>query len=81
MDMRMPVMDGYEASRQIKMLDPGIRIIATTAYAMSGEKEKCMEAGCDSYISKPITIKTLIRIIGRHLIMNKDLQFNAVSLF
>jgi CheY-like chemotaxis protein len=78
MDMRMPVMDGYEASRQIKMLDPGIRIIATTAYAMSGEKEKCIEAGCDSYISKPITIKTLIRNIGRNLIMNNDMQFNTV---
>ncbi len=79
MDMRMPVMDGYEATKLIKMVNPATKVIATTAYAMSGEKEKCIEAGCDAYISKPITIKTLVNTIGRYLIISKGLHLNDVD--
>ncbi len=64
MDMRMPVMDGYEATQKIKELNPRIRIIATTAYALSGEKEKCLNAGCDYYLSKPIRIDNLMEKIA-----------------
>jgi two-component system cell cycle response regulator DivK len=67
MDIRMPEIDGYECTRIIKEKDPGIPVIAQTAYAMSGERDQSMEAGCDDYISKPIQVKSLIETIGRHL--------------
>lgn len=54
MDIKMPVMDGIEATRQIKAIDQTIPIIATTAYAMRGDEQNVLDAGCDDYISKPI---------------------------
>jgi PAS domain S-box-containing protein len=68
MDMRMPVMDGYEASAKIKALNPSVYIIATTAYAFTGDEEKCIRAGCDFYLSKPIKIEALIKRIGTVLL-------------
>jgi signal transduction histidine kinase len=56
MDLRMPVMDGYKASEHIKTLQPKVPIIALTAYAVEGDMEKALEAGCDDYLSKPIHI-------------------------
>lgn len=56
MDLRMPVMDGYKAANHIKTLNPKIPIIALTAYAVDGDMEKALEAGCDDYLSKPINI-------------------------
>lgn len=56
MDLRMPVMDGYKAAEHIKSLYPKIPIIALTAYAVEGDMEKALEAGCDDYLSKPINI-------------------------
>jgi len=56
MDLRMPVMDGYKAAEHIKTLYPKIPIIALTAYAVDGDMEKALEAGCDDYLSKPINI-------------------------
>jgi CheY-like chemotaxis protein len=66
MDIKMPVMDGFEATKQIKQINPNIHIIAITAYAMSGDEERIMAAGCDSYLSKPITKKSLIRKIEEY---------------
>jgi len=63
MDVKMPVIDGIEATKLIKESHPSIPIIATTAYAMSGDRELCLTAGCDSYISKPIRKNELYRII------------------
>lgn len=59
MDIKMPEMDGIEASRIIKKNRPELPIIAITAYAMSGDEKSIIEAGCDEYISKPISIKVL----------------------
>ena len=60
MDIQLPEMDGLEATKLIKKSNPEIPIIAQTAYALSGEREKCLQAGCDDYISKPIDISELL---------------------
>lgn len=52
MDVKMPVMDGYEATRLIKQLKPDLPVIALTAFAFAGDKEKALDSGCDNYLSK-----------------------------
>ncbi|NCC51159.1 MAG: response regulator, partial [Spartobacteria bacterium] len=68
MDIQMPDMDGYEATRKIRMMDAaqhGIPIIAMTAHAMTGDREKCMEAGMNGYVTKPIEPAHLFAEINR----------------
>lgn len=60
MDLNMPVMDGYEATRKIKLMDPKIPIIAQTALGMEGEEKKCLEWGFDDYIAKPIILRNFL---------------------
>ena len=67
MDMQLPVMNGYEATKQIKQFKPNMPIIAQTAYAIAGDYEKALEAGCDDYISKPIKKKLLMEKIEKHV--------------
>jgi CheY-like chemotaxis protein len=71
MDIKMPEMNGYEATHEIKKIRPQLPIIAQTAYALAGEKEKILSAGCDDYLSKPIMGKVLLEKIDVYL--NKKL--------
>ena len=63
MDIKMPVIDGLEATRQIKQMNKNVPIIAITAYAMIGDEERVISAGCDAYLSKPINKKKLLEKI------------------
>jgi CheY-like chemotaxis protein len=67
MDIRMPVMDGIEATQEIKEIDSKIPIVVQTAFTMSSEKEKSFKAGCDDYISKPINLKELLATISKYI--------------
>lgn len=66
MDMMMPQMDGYEAIAQIKNDEKlsGIPVIAITAQAMMGDREKCMAAGADGYLSKPVNVDELLSLLN-----------------
>lgn len=69
MDIQMPVMDGYEATRQIKA-DPNltsIPVVAVSSFAMKGDEEKARGAGCDDYVTKPYSPMQLLRLVRRHL--------------
>ena len=65
MDIRMPEMNGHEATRQIREFNKDIIIIAQTAYALLGDREKALKAGCNDYISKPIKKEELMEIIRK----------------
>ncbi len=66
MDIKMPVMDGYEATRQIRQFNKDVIIIAQTAYAFSNDREMITEAGCNDYIYKPINKDFLFELIKKH---------------
>ena len=67
MDIEMPNMSGYEATKAIRKKGLKTPIIALTAYAMKGDDKKCLAAGCDDYISKPIEQEKLLQILSKHL--------------
>jgi CheY-like chemotaxis protein len=67
MDIKMPLLNGYEATRKIKKLRPELPVIAQTAYAMKNDKAEALEAGCDDYLSKPIQIKQLKDMLKKYL--------------
>ena len=71
MDVQMPVMDGIEATETIRQWErregrPHTPILALTAFTLSGEVERCLQAGCDAHLSKPVKKKTLLTAIARH---------------
>ncbi len=69
MDMQMPVMDGLEATKEIRAkereLGKHITIIAMTANAMTGDRERCLEAGMDEYIPKPVDVMKLVEVLEK----------------
>jgi len=67
MDLQLPIMDGYTATRHIKAINADIPIIAQTAHVMSSEREKCIEAGCDDYLAKPIRLQILMDTLSKFL--------------
>jgi two-component system, cell cycle response regulator DivK len=71
MDIKMPEMDGLTATAKIREICSSVPIIAQTAYAMSEDKNKCLSAGCDDYLTKPINHKLLLVTIDRFLSKSK----------
>jgi len=69
MDMMMPDMDGYEAISQIRKSEiySDIPVVAVTAQAMVGDREKCLQAGANAYISKPVNVDTLMAVLKDYL--------------
>ncbi len=66
MDVKMPKMDGYQATREIRLFNKNVIIIAQTAYALIHEREKAMEAGCNDYISKPLSVDLLKALVQKY---------------
>jgi CheY-like chemotaxis protein len=69
LDIQLPLMDGYDVARELRASQSlqRIPIIAVTSYAMSGDRERCLAAGCDAYIEKPINPETFVSEIERFL--------------
>jgi CheY-like chemotaxis protein len=67
MDIKLPKIDGFEATRQIKEMKPEIPIIAVTAYAMEADKNESIQAGCNNFISKPFKMEELFSLINSYL--------------
>ena len=67
MDIQMPIMDGLEATRKLKADETlaAIPVLALTALAMRGDRERCLEAGADAYLSKPVGLKKLMQMINQ----------------
>lgn len=71
MDIKMPVVDGLESTRLIKKYKPGMKIVAQTAFAMPNDIDRCLHAGCNDYITKPVLPDELFHKI--------ELLFNSVT--
>ena len=66
MDLKMPVLNGFEATRQIKMLRPDLPIIAQTAYTINTDKYAALDAGCNGYITKPVKKAEIITLLDKY---------------
>jgi osomolarity two-component system sensor histidine kinase TcsA len=72
MDINMPIMDGYAAAKDIRAAGIYVPIVAMTAYALKGDKERCLENGMNDYIAKPVDKKRLIKVLGKWLLRMTD---------
>jgi PAS domain S-box-containing protein len=77
MDMQMPRLNGFEAARKLRKQGIRTPIVALTAGAIKGDEQKCLEAGCDEYLTKPIDRKELLRVLGQYLKAAAGLQSPA----
>lgn len=68
MDLQMPEMNGYDATREIKKMYPAMPIVAQTAFAMSDDRAKAIDAGCDDYLAKPIRSKDLLDTVNKFIV-------------
>ncbi len=67
MDLQMPEMNGYEATEILKKKFPTLPIVAQTAFAMSDDREKALDSGCDDYLAKPIKSKDLLNVVEKFI--------------
>ena len=74
MDINMPVMNGFDALQEIREKYSGLIVIAQTAFAMAEEKQKCLNLGCNDYISKPIKKEELFKLVDQHMVSDKTLM-------
>ena len=68
MDIQMPLLNGYDATRQIRQFNKEVIIIAQTAYGLTGDQEKAIESGCNDYITKPLSLTVLKRLLHKYFI-------------
>src|ERR1035437_5146735 len=68
MDIRLPRMDGIEATTRIKAFNPELPVVIQTAYALESVRNEALKSGCDEFITKPIRVETLLSILRKHLI-------------
>ncbi len=84
MDMQMPIMDGYQATKQLRSTGYQHPIIALTAYAMADDRERSLSAGCDEHLTKPLNREELLNVIARYVGRDREsettMDFNAVSM-
>lgn len=67
MDMKMPLMDGLEATRQIRVSYPDLPIVALTANAFDSDRQRAMEAGCNDFVTKPVSAPVCLEVIAKYI--------------
>ena len=79
MDLQMPEMNGYEATVILKKKFPNLPIVAQTAFAMSDDREKALDSGCDDYLAKPIKSKDLLSVVEKFIKIQNKNRFHALE--